>query len=48
VSPDNPDSLAASELLSSPFLQSMRAQYMDGVRSRKTLIAEGKGENIPW
>jgi len=47
VSADNPDSLAASELLSSIFLQSMRAQYMDGVRSRKTLIAEGKGENHP-
>jgi len=47
VSADNPDIMPASELLSSGYLQTLRAQYVEGVRARKTLVAEGKGENHP-
>ncbi len=47
VADDNPDRLPASELLASPFLQSLRTQYEDAVRERASLLAEGKGENHP-
>jgi succinoglycan biosynthesis transport protein ExoP len=47
VSADNPDTLPASELLSSSYLQELRKQYIDAVRTRKSLIAEGKGDNHP-
>lgn len=47
VTLDNPDTLPASELLSSGYLQDARAQYADAVRTRKTLLAEGKGEHHP-
>jgi capsular exopolysaccharide synthesis family protein len=47
VSADTADQLPASELLTSPFLQSMRAQYQQAVKERLSAIAEGKGENHP-
>ncbi len=47
VSADNPDSLPASELLASAFLQNVRLQYQLAVKERGTLMAEGKGENHP-
>jgi capsular exopolysaccharide synthesis family protein len=47
VSQDNPDELPASELLSSPFLQTLRTQYQDALRERNAQLAEGKGENHP-
>ncbi len=47
VAPDNPDVLPASELLASPFLQRLRAQYQTAVAERGALLAEGKGENHP-
>jgi capsular exopolysaccharide synthesis family protein len=47
VSDDNPDQLPDSELLSSPFLQSLRSQYQEALKEQNTLLAEGKGENHP-
>ncbi|WP_394838056.1 polysaccharide biosynthesis tyrosine autokinase [Pendulispora rubella] len=47
IGTDNPDSLPASELLSNPYLSDLRRTYVDAVRTRKTLLAEGKGENHP-
>jgi capsular exopolysaccharide synthesis family protein len=47
VSADNPDQLPASELLASPFLQSLRTQYQDAMRELGSAVAEGKGENHP-
>jgi len=47
VSADNPDRLPASELLASPFLQSLRTQYQDATKERAALIAEGKGADHP-
>ena len=44
---DTADQLPASELLASPFLQSLRTQYQDAVKERLSAIAEGKGENHP-
>jgi succinoglycan biosynthesis transport protein ExoP len=44
---DSADVLPASELLSSGYLQSLRKDYVDAVRVRKALIAEGKGDNHP-
>ncbi len=47
VSPENPDQLPASEMLSSTFLQSLRSQYQDALKELNALLAEGKGENHP-
>jgi capsular exopolysaccharide synthesis family protein len=47
VSADNPDKLPASELLTSPFLQSLRTQYQAAATEHGSLLAEGKGENHP-
>jgi succinoglycan biosynthesis transport protein ExoP len=47
VTADNPDEIAASELLSNAFLQGLRSQYQAAVRERAELVAEGKGENHP-
>jgi succinoglycan biosynthesis transport protein ExoP len=47
VSSENPDQIAASELLSNAFLQGLRTQYQAAVRERAELVAEGKGENHP-
>jgi len=47
VAPDNPDQLPASELLSSPFLQALRAHYQEAVTERAGLIGEGKGDGHP-
>lgn len=47
VTPDSADVLPASELLSSGYLQALRKDYVDAVRLRKTLIAEGKGDSHP-
>ncbi|MDP9148509.1 MAG: polysaccharide biosynthesis tyrosine autokinase [Myxococcota bacterium] len=47
VSPDDPDQLPASELLASPFLQSIRMQYQDALKERASLVGEGKGDNHP-
>jgi succinoglycan biosynthesis transport protein ExoP len=47
VSADNPDSLPASELLSSAFLSSVRTQYEEAVKEQQSLLAEGKGDNHP-
>ncbi len=47
VAADNPDQLPASELLTSPFLQALRAQYQDAVKERAGLIGEGKGDGHP-
>ena len=44
---DNPAQVASSELLNSSFLSALRAQYLDAVRNRDSLVAEGKGENHP-
>jgi capsular exopolysaccharide synthesis family protein len=47
VSADSPDSLPASELLNSPYLQALRKEYQDGAREHAGLIASGKGEEHP-
>jgi capsular exopolysaccharide synthesis family protein len=47
VSPENPDQLPASEMLSSAFLQALRAQYQEALKELNALSAEGKGENHP-
>jgi polysaccharide biosynthesis transport protein len=47
ITADNPDQIAASELLSNQFLQTLRTQYQTAMRERAELIAEGKGENHP-
>lgn len=47
VSADSPDLLPASELLSSSYLTDLRKQYLDAVRTSKSLRAEGKGDNHP-
>jgi capsular exopolysaccharide synthesis family protein len=47
VAADNPDQLAASELLASPYLQNIRGQYQEAVKERDTLTASGKLENHP-
>jgi len=44
---ENVDVLPASELLSSAFLGTLRAQYQEAVRARIALIGSGKGENHP-
>jgi capsular exopolysaccharide synthesis family protein len=44
---DSADVLPASELLSSAHLQGIRKDYVEAVRVRRSLIAEGKGENHP-
>jgi capsular exopolysaccharide synthesis family protein len=47
VSADSPDVLPASELLASSYLTDLRKQYLDAVRTSKSLRAEGKGDNHP-
>ena len=47
VSDGDPAQLPASELLSNTFLQQIRAQYLEAVRERESLLAEGKGDNHP-
>ncbi len=47
VSPDEPDALPSSELLSNAYLQGLRTQYRAASQLRATLVAEGKGENHP-
>lgn len=47
ITPENPDQVPASELLSNAFLSSLRQQYQAAVRERAELTAEGKGENHP-
>jgi capsular exopolysaccharide synthesis family protein len=47
VSADNPEQLPSSELLSNGHLQDLRTGYLEAVKSRDALLAEGKGENHP-
>jgi succinoglycan biosynthesis transport protein ExoP len=47
ISDSNPDDLPASELLSNPFLQSVRTQYQAAVKEKMSLLGAGKGENHP-
>jgi len=47
VSPDNPDQVPASELLSNGYLTQLRSVYQVAVRERREILAEGKGENHP-
>jgi capsular exopolysaccharide synthesis family protein len=47
VDADNPDQVAASELLASSYLQALRTQYQDAVKEHDTLLASGKLENHP-
>jgi polysaccharide biosynthesis transport protein len=47
ITPENPDQVPASELLSNAFLSGLRSQYQAATRERAELIAEGKGENHP-
>jgi capsular exopolysaccharide synthesis family protein len=47
VSASDPDQLPSSELLSNGHLQGLRSQYLDAIKSRDALAAEGKGENHP-
>lgn len=47
VSPDSPDLLPSSELLSSAYLSGLRKDYLDAVRDGKALRASGKGDNHP-
>jgi capsular exopolysaccharide synthesis family protein len=47
VPSDKPDSLPATELLQSAYLQQVRKGYLDAVAERQQLLAENKGENHP-
>ncbi|MGH7269454.1 MAG: GumC family protein, partial [Polyangiaceae bacterium] len=47
VTPDKPDAIASSELLSNESLQQLRGTYRNAVDQRDALLAEGKGENHP-
>lgn len=47
VDPNNPDSLPAAELLSSPVLQELRGNYLHARTARDSLVEAGKGENHP-
>lgn len=47
VPDDDPRSLGASELLSSPLLQTLRQRYEEAVRGRDELLGQGKGESHP-
>ncbi len=47
ITPENPDQVPASELLSNTFLGGLRTQYQVAMRERAELVAEGKGENHP-
>lgn len=50
ITPDNPDQVAASELLSNAFLTQLRGAYQTAVRERRELTVqgpEGKGDNHP-
>lgn len=46
VTPDNPDQLAASELLNNAYLANLRKNYQDAVRVRREMLTD-KGENHP-
>jgi len=47
VADDNPDQLAASELLANAYLASLRGQYQEATKERDILLASGKLENHP-
>lgn len=47
ITPENPEQIPASELLSNAFLSQLRKQYQEATAERAELIAEGKGENHP-
>ena len=47
VPSNRPDSLPATELLQSTYLQQVRKGYLDAVADRQQLLAENKGENHP-
>ena len=47
VTPDSPDAVPASELLNNGFLSGLRTQFLNSVRERRELAAEGKGDNHP-
>jgi capsular exopolysaccharide synthesis family protein len=47
VSPDNPDVLPSSELLTSGYLQGLRKEFLEATRLRKELVAAGKGDSHP-
>ena len=47
ISDTDPDQLPSSELLSSPFLQQLRTEYLSALRERNSLLAEGKGDSHP-
>jgi capsular exopolysaccharide synthesis family protein len=47
VTTENPDAIPESELLSNPFLTSLRIQYRSLSEQRSALLAQGKGDNHP-
>lgn len=47
ISTDNPDQIAASELLANAFLGQLRKEYLEAKRERAELVAAGKGDNHP-
>jgi succinoglycan biosynthesis transport protein ExoP len=47
LDPTSDSQLAATELLSNPFLQSLRAQYAHALDTRNSLLAAGKDVNHP-
>jgi capsular exopolysaccharide synthesis family protein len=47
ITPENPDEIPSSELLSNAYLQQLRTEYQQLVRDRGALAAEGKGDNHP-
>ncbi len=47
VTPDDPSSLPARELLQSTLLQNLRQRYEEAVQKRESLIGEGKGAGHP-
>jgi capsular exopolysaccharide synthesis family protein len=47
ITPDNPDEIPASELLSNAALQQLRGQYQQLIKDRAALVSEGRGENHP-
>jgi polysaccharide biosynthesis transport protein len=47
ITPDNPDDVPSSELLSNAYLQQLHTQYQQTAKDRAALVGEGKGENHP-
>ena len=47
ITPDNPEDVPSSELLSNAYLQGLRAQYQQLMKDRAALIGEGKDVNHP-